>query len=100
VIGYYVIGQVHHALHTPLMSVTNAVNGIIVVGAMLQSGHETSTKWNRDHCAVGRGDPAGVDQRLRRIRREPPHARHVLSLMTASCLLRPVVTLRRPGADL
>jgi proton-translocating NAD(P)+ transhydrogenase subunit alpha len=40
VIGYYVIGHVHHALHTPLMSVTNAVSGIIVVGAMLQIGHE------------------------------------------------------------
>lgn len=36
VIGYYVIGKVHHALHTPLMSVTNAISGIIVVGAMLQ----------------------------------------------------------------
>ncbi|WP_068399283.1 Re/Si-specific NAD(P)(+) transhydrogenase subunit alpha [Kribbia dieselivorans] len=36
VIGYYVIGNVHHALHTPLMSVTNAISGIIVVGAMLQ----------------------------------------------------------------
>jgi NAD(P) transhydrogenase subunit alpha len=38
VIGYYVIGKVHHALHTPLMSVTNAISGIIVVGAMLQVG--------------------------------------------------------------
>jgi NAD(P) transhydrogenase subunit alpha len=38
VIGYYVIGNVHHALHTPLMSVTNAISGIIVVGAMLQVG--------------------------------------------------------------
>ncbi len=38
VIGYYVIGKVHHALHTPLMSVTNAISGIIVVGAMLQIG--------------------------------------------------------------
>ena len=36
VIGYYVIGKVHHALHTPLMSVTNAISGIIVVGALLQ----------------------------------------------------------------
>ncbi|HEU0190256.1 MAG TPA: Re/Si-specific NAD(P)(+) transhydrogenase subunit alpha [Mycobacterium sp.] len=42
VIGYYVIGHVHHALHTPLMSVTNAISGIIVVGALLQ---------------IGRGDP-------------------------------------------
>jgi H+-translocating NAD(P) transhydrogenase subunit alpha len=36
VVGFYVIGHVHHALHTPLMSVTNAISGIIVVGAMVQ----------------------------------------------------------------
>ena len=36
VIGFYVIGKVHHALHTPLMSVTNAISGIVVVGALLQ----------------------------------------------------------------
>ena len=40
VIGYYVIGNVHHALHTPLMSVTNAISGIIVVGALLQIGYD------------------------------------------------------------
>ncbi len=38
-IGYYVIGKVHHALHTPLMSVTNAISGVVVVGALLQIGH-------------------------------------------------------------
>jgi NAD(P) transhydrogenase subunit alpha len=43
VIGYYVIGNVHHALHTPLMSVTNAISGIIVVGALLQVGHTGKT---------------------------------------------------------
>jgi len=42
VIGYYVIGNVHHALHTPLMSVTNAISGIIVVGALLQLGAASS----------------------------------------------------------
>ena len=41
VIGFYVIGNVHHALHTPLMSVTNAISGIIVVGAILQIGHDS-----------------------------------------------------------
>ncbi|MFC0541150.1 Re/Si-specific NAD(P)(+) transhydrogenase subunit alpha [Kutzneria chonburiensis] len=41
VIGFYVIGNVHHALHTPLMSVTNAISGIVVVGALLQIGHST-----------------------------------------------------------
>jgi proton-translocating NAD(P)+ transhydrogenase subunit alpha len=40
VIGYYVIGKVHHALHTPLMSVTNAISGIVIVGALLQIGHQ------------------------------------------------------------
>ena len=40
VIGYYVIGHVHHALHTPLMSVTNAISGIIVVGALASLVHE------------------------------------------------------------
>ena len=43
VVGYYVIGKVHHALHTPLMSVTNAISGIIVVGALLQIGHPGDT---------------------------------------------------------
>jgi len=43
VIGYYVIGHVHHALHTPLMSITNAISGIIVVGALLQIGHHDTT---------------------------------------------------------
>jgi len=38
VIGYYVIGHVHHALHTPLMSVTNAISGIIILGALLEIG--------------------------------------------------------------
>jgi len=42
VIGYYVIGKVAHALHTPLMSVTNAISGIIVVGALLQIGHHNT----------------------------------------------------------
>ncbi|MER7072607.1 Re/Si-specific NAD(P)(+) transhydrogenase subunit alpha [Terrabacter sp. NPDC000476] len=47
VIGYYVIGNVHHALHTPLMSVTNAISGIIVVGALLQIGSAASTGGTR-----------------------------------------------------
>lgn len=38
VVGYYVVWNVTHALHTPLMSVTNAISGIIVVGALVQIG--------------------------------------------------------------
>jgi H+-translocating NAD(P) transhydrogenase subunit alpha len=38
-VGYYVVWSVTPALHTPLMSVTNAISGIIVVGALLQIAH-------------------------------------------------------------
>ncbi len=38
VVGYYVVWNVSHSLHTPLMSVTNAISGIIVVGSLLQIG--------------------------------------------------------------
>src|SRR3954468_10182920 len=34
-VGYYVVWQVTPALHTPLMSVTNAISSVIVVGALL-----------------------------------------------------------------
>lgn len=40
VIGYYVIGKVAHALHTPLMSVTNAISGVVVVGALVQIAND------------------------------------------------------------
>ncbi|MEQ1813515.1 MAG: proton-translocating transhydrogenase family protein [Candidatus Nitrotoga sp.] len=38
VVGYHVVWNVTPALHTPLMAVTNAVSGIIIVGAMLAAG--------------------------------------------------------------
>jgi len=37
-VGYHVVWNVTPALHTPLMAVTNAVLGIIIVGAMLAAG--------------------------------------------------------------
>jgi NAD(P) transhydrogenase subunit alpha len=37
-VGYQVIWNVSHALHTPLMAVTNAISGIIILGALLQIG--------------------------------------------------------------
>ena len=43
-VGYHVVWGVTPALHTPLMSVTNAISGIIVIGGMLQvSGPPSST---------------------------------------------------------
>ncbi len=43
-VGYQVVWNVTPALHTPLMSVTNAISGIILVGAMLAAG-PLETDW-------------------------------------------------------
>jgi len=40
-VGYHVVWTVTPALHTPLMSVTNAISSVIVVGAILASGPAT-----------------------------------------------------------
>ena len=41
-VGFYVIWGVAHALHTPLMAITNAISSIIIVGALLQIGSSTT----------------------------------------------------------
>jgi H+-translocating NAD(P) transhydrogenase subunit alpha len=51
-VGYYVVWSVTPALHTPLMSVTNAISSVIVVGALLAVGvalvaHDTGPLWAR-----------------------------------------------------
>ena len=37
-VGYYVVWSVTPSLHTPLMSVTNAISSVIIVGALLAAG--------------------------------------------------------------
>jgi hypothetical protein len=61
-VGYHVVWSVTPALHTPLMSVTNAISAIILVGAMLAAGPAVMD-WG--------------DQRVRRVPRHPAHARDV-----------------------
>ena len=39
-VGWQLITNVAHALHTPLMAVTNAISGIIVVGGLLQTTND------------------------------------------------------------
>ena len=49
-VGYYVVWSVTPALHTPLMSVTNAISSVIVVGALLAVGVgmiSTGSGWAR-----------------------------------------------------
>ena len=41
-VGYHVIWGVAHALHTPLMAITNAISSIIIVGALLQVGSDSA----------------------------------------------------------
>lgn len=43
-VGYYVVWAVTPALHTPLMSVTNAISSVIVVGALLAAGVSLATE--------------------------------------------------------
>ncbi len=70
-VGYYVVWNVTPALHSPLMSVTNAISSVIVVGAMLadRPGHQRLGDGLRLH----RRDP-GQRQHLRRVPGDPPNA--------------------------
>jgi H+-translocating NAD(P) transhydrogenase subunit alpha len=54
-VGYYVVWSVTPALHTPLMSVTNAISSVIVVGALLAVSVSAvaDTGWAREFGFVG-----------------------------------------------
>ena len=74
-LGFEVISKVPTLLHTPLMSGTNAIHGIVIVGAMLVAGlgHKdtlTTIDRSRRRCA-------GLGERRRRLRRHRPDARDV-----------------------
>jgi NAD(P) transhydrogenase subunit alpha len=53
-VGYHVIWNVTPALHTPLMSLTNAISSIIIVGAMLAAGPD-DLNWGTAVGAVAVG---------------------------------------------
>ena len=73
-VGYHVVWNVTPALHTPLMAVTNAVSGIIIVGAMLAAG--AAATGCRYGIGTGGGD-AGGRQCVRRLPGHPAHAGNV-----------------------
>ena len=55
-VGYYVVWSVTPALHTPLMSVTNAISSVIIVGALLAVGVpyiEKGSGWARFFGFIG-----------------------------------------------
>jgi NAD(P) transhydrogenase subunit alpha len=54
-VGYYVVWSVTPALHTPLMSVTNAISSVIVVGALLAVGVDAAANSQGVWWARGMG---------------------------------------------
>jgi NAD(P) transhydrogenase subunit alpha len=54
-VGYYVVWSVTPALHTPLMSVTNAISSVIVVGALLAVGVDAAASSQGVWWARGMG---------------------------------------------
>jgi hypothetical protein len=79
-VGYMVVWNVTPALHTPLMSVTNAISSIIAIGALVQIA--PPLVGDSGGCAAGGVDPlaggrrhrAHRHQHVRRFRRHPAHA--------------------------
>ena len=71
-VGYYVVWSVTPALHTPLMSVTNAISSVIIVGALIATGAGGVggvLRLPRRHARLG--------EHLRRLRGHRADARHV-----------------------
>ena len=79
-LGFQVIWNVTPALHTPLMSVTNAISGIIVIGALLQIGNGIVAGQGARGCLGADRD----DQHLRRLLGHAPHAEDVPTGLTRS----------------
>ena len=100
-IGYMVIWNVTPALHTPLMSVTNAISSIIAVGALIQvapplGGVAEVRPSGLDPRARRRGARAHGRQHARRFRRHPPHAGDVPEIRGA----RTCLTVSQPSPTL
>ena len=53
-VGYYVVWSVTPALHTPLMSVTNAISSVIVVGALLAVAVELGAHTGNDDAVISK----------------------------------------------
>ncbi len=92
-VGYMVVWNVTPALHTPLMSVTNAISSIIIIGALVQIGPPARRGGRGRGRAPRRGDPlarggrhrAHRDQHVRRLRGDAAHARDVPEVGDGPC---------------
>ena len=79
-LGIEVISKVPTLLHTPLMSGTNAIHGIVIVGAILIAG---TAHGGVVALARVRGDDPRLRERGRRVRRHRPDARDVQAARAA-----------------
>src|SRR6204780_3874827 len=59
-VGYYVVWSVTPALHTPLMSVTNAISSVIIVGALLAAAARVAPGPHPGHGWVSKGAGASA----------------------------------------
>ena len=94
-VGYYVVWSVTPALHTPLMSVTNAISSVIVVGALLAVGVALIANDNGTILARGLGFVAldlCLRQHLRRLPGHPAHAGDVPEEKEVTRPLSPLIT--------
>jgi hypothetical protein len=71
-VGFEIITKVPPLLHTPLMSGSNAISGITIIGAMIAVATEAGCR--RSSASSRSSSPR---QRRRRVPRDAPHARHV-----------------------
>ena len=79
-LGFEVISKVPTLLHTPLMSGTNAIHGIVIVGAIIVAGLPEQTRWMRVvgfvAVALGTGNVVGgfvvTDRMLEMFKRREP----------------------------
>ena len=97
-VGYMVVWNVTPALHTPLMSVTNAISSIIAIGALVQIApplaagcipHRQSHRHSRD-----RQHRANRNQHVRRLRGDAAHAGDVPQVRRRICF--PIASFRSP----
>jgi NAD/NADP transhydrogenase beta subunit len=105
-VGYMVVWNVTPALHTPLMSVTNAVSSIIAIGALVQIAPDL-TKISADLSRPTSGfagwpwaHRARDDQHVRRLRRDPAHAAKCSASKRAENMTSSLSTVSYIGATI
>ena len=87
-VGFYVIWNVAHALHTPLMAITNGISSIIILGALLA---DRLGQLLRGAPRRAR-DADGLGEHLRRLPGDAPDARHVPEELRRSAMSPGLVT--------